>query len=262
MDLTRLRDSRSFRVLVRLGLVSYGVVHLVTAGLALQVAFGITATASSRGALREVAHDPLGIALVWSMGIGLLVLALWQVVEGALDLATVGRWTRRWARRSACLGRALTYLALGLLALGTAVTARDTQRSRNLDVTVTAEVLHHPVGPLLVSAVGLGVAVAGVAEIIRGARRRFAADLTRAAGRPTVVFGVVGFTAKGLVLVLIGALLVAAGISHDPSDVGGMDIALAQLRERRFGAELLAAMAAGLACFGLYCFVWAGRARI
>lgn len=260
MGLDRLRQRRSYALLVRLGLISYGLVSVVTAGLALQVAGGADARASSAGALREVSRRPLGVVLVWSMGIGLLVLALWQVIEAAIGGANGTRWTRRLA----CLGRASTYAVLGLLALGAAAGA---DQHDNAGTTMTARVLDLrsggvAVGVLLIIAVGAATGAVGVAQIVRGVRRRFTEDLTREAGRPTVVFGVVGLSAKGLVLVMIGTLLVAAALTRDPSDVGGMDVALARLNAQTFGPPLLVAMASGLACFGLYCFVWSGRARV
>ena len=36
-----------------------------------------------------------------------------------------------------------------------------------------------------------------------------------------------------------------------------MDAALSTIRDQPFGAVLLAIMAAGIACFGVYCFFWA-----
>ena len=36
-----------------------------------------------------------------------------------------------------------------------------------------------------------------------------------------------------------------------------MDAALSTIRDQPFGSVLLAIMAAGLACFGVYCFFWA-----
>lgn len=260
MEFDRLRRRKGYQVLVRLGLISYGLVSIVTAGLALQVAGGGDARASSAGALREVSSQPLGVVLVWSMSVGMLVLALWQVVEAALGGANGTRWTRRVSS----LGRATTYAFLGFLALGTATGA---DRQDNVGSALTAQILdlrfgRLPVGVLLIVAVGMAVVAVGVSQILRGVRRRFTEDLTREAGRPTIVFGVVGLTAKGLVLTMIGSLLVAAAVTRDPSDVGGMDVALARLEDQAFGPLLLVVMAGGLACFGLYCFVWSGRARV
>src|SRR3954465_4219853 len=66
----------------RSGLVTYGVVHLVVAWLALQLAFGHReGSPSSQGAVHELAQQPFGDALVWAIGIGMFLLVVWQGIE-------------------------------------------------------------------------------------------------------------------------------------------------------------------------------------
>ena len=48
---------------------------------------------------------------------------------------------------------------------------------------------------------------------------------------------------------------------YNPDKAGGMDAALSALRDQPFGTVLLLAMAVGFAAFGVYCFVWARKAR-
>ena len=52
-----------------------------------------------------------------------------------------------------------------------------------------------------------------------------------------------------------------AAITYDPKKAGGMDAALSTIRDQPFGTVLLVIMALGIACFGVYCFVWARKAR-
>ena len=60
MDLADVRRSRGYHIAVGAGLVS-GMVHLVLAWIALQVAFGKKGDASNEGALKELAQQPLGV---------------------------------------------------------------------------------------------------------------------------------------------------------------------------------------------------------
>ena len=112
---TTLRRSSGYHALVGVGLVSYGLVHLVLAWIALQVAFTGSGDASNQGALRQLTQQPLGATLLWAMAVGLLILAVWQVME-----ATVGRAGQKSAhavrRRLSSAGRALVYLVLGVSA--------------------------------------------------------------------------------------------------------------------------------------------------
>lgn len=78
-------DSDLFDHAVRVGLVSYGIVHLLIAWLALQLALGSSAgSASSKGALSEVAQKPLGQISLYVVAAGFLALVLWQLTEAAV----------------------------------------------------------------------------------------------------------------------------------------------------------------------------------
>jgi hypothetical protein len=68
----------------------------------------------------------------------------------------------------------------------------------------------------------------------------------------------IGFPAKGVALGLVGALLVYAAVTFDPSKASGLDGALRTILEAPFGQWLLTLVAIGIAAFGAFCFV---RAR-
>ena len=72
-------DSASLEALARVGLIAYGVVHLLIGWLALQIAWGAASkSADSSGALRTLADQPFGKILLWLVAVGLVALALWQ----------------------------------------------------------------------------------------------------------------------------------------------------------------------------------------
>src|SRR3954454_24158030 len=72
-------------VLGRVGLVGYGVVHLVVAWLALRVALGVPGlSADAQGAVGTLARTPFsGLALAVSAA-GLVAFALWQLSAAAV----------------------------------------------------------------------------------------------------------------------------------------------------------------------------------
>jgi hypothetical protein len=53
-------------------------------------------------------------------------------------------------------------------------------------------------------------------------------------------------------------LFAYAALTHDPDKSGGLDQALVKVLDQPFGPALLAAIAVGFACFGVFCFA---RAR-
>jgi hypothetical protein len=256
--LAEVRRSRPYHVLVRAGLISYGVVHLLVAWIAAQVAFGERGDASPNGALVSVGRQPGGPVLLWLMAIGLLTLSAWQIVE-----ATVGRDDPRREGnvkgRGRSAGRAVAYLVLGLLAIGIAMGAGEP--SGRSEETLSAKLMALPFGPLLVAAVGAGVIAVGVSQIVKGFREKFLEDLDQGVGRPTRWLGKVGYPSKGVALSIIGALFGWAALTYDPKKAGGMDAALMTIRDQPFGIVLLLVVALGIACFGVYCFAWARFAR-
>jgi hypothetical protein len=50
---------------------------------------------------------------------------------------------------------------------------------------------------------------------------------------------------------------VYAALTHDADKSGGLDQALLKVLDQPFGPLLLALAAAGIACYGLFCFAWA-----
>src|SRR4051812_17321578 len=87
----RAGDSDALENLARVGLIAYGVVHLLVAWLALQLAWGGGGqSADQSGAMRTLAESPLGTPLLWVIAVGLIALAVWQAAE-------VLRWRSGWS---------------------------------------------------------------------------------------------------------------------------------------------------------------------
>jgi Domain of Unknown Function (DUF1206) len=255
--ITEVRRSRPYHALVGVGLVSYGLLHLVIAWIALQLVFGKRAEASPEGALSQLGRQPLGGVLLWIMAVGLFTLAVWQAVEATIGRDQPGR-DGRTRRRLASAGRAVVYLALGVLAVGVATRASGSGQGEE---TISAKLMSIPFGQILVALIGASVVGIGVAQVVKGVKQNFIEDLDLGAPRWVRRLGTVGYCAKGTALGMVGGLFVWAAITYDPDKAGGLDAALKTIRDQPFGSVLLAIIAAGLACFGVYCFFWAKMAR-
>jgi Domain of Unknown Function (DUF1206) len=258
MNLGEVRHSRGYQVLVKVGLVSFGIVHLLVGWLALSVAFGERGNASPGGALKQVAEQPLGAVLLWVMAGGFLALTIWQLIEAVVGRDDPNREGGvRGRGRSA--GRAAVYLALALLAIGISIGAAS--GSEQGEETLSARLMSLPLGRILVGMVGAGVVALGIHQIVKGLRQKFVEDLDRGVSRAILRLGSAGYVSKGIALAIIGGLFGWAALTYDPAKAGGMDDALATVRDQPFGTVLLVAMAAGIVCFGVYCFAWARFAR-
>lgn len=255
----RAADSKPVELLGRIGLVSYGVVHLLIAWLAAQVALGNGSSggddrASKDGAMTQLAGTSYGSVLLWVIAIGLFALAVWQLGE-----AIWGRKSGGGAlKRASHVVEALVFAFLGFSAAK--VAAGGKSQSNSDQAGITSKVLDAPAGQVLVVVVGL--AVIGVAGylVLKGAKKKFLKDLDLASAsaatrKLTTRLGQTGYIAQGISYGIVGLLIVIAAIQHDPDKATGLDTALATLAEQPYGTALLLIVALGLACFGVYCFL-------
>jgi hypothetical protein len=253
-------DHPVLRALARAGLVAYGLLHLLIAWLAVQLARGVgsAADADQTGALQTVADGPGGRALLWAIGLGLLSLALWQAGEVLLwwrGLLDPDRRTRTALVCARCLAKAVVYAVLGVTGLLFAAGAgyEADERLREL----TDDTLEFPGGTVAVGAVAVAVVAVGVYTLSRGVTGGFMRDIDLPAApdrwEPVIeAVGRVGYLAKGVAFGLVGVLLWQAASSADVSTATGLDGAMTAIAGVDAGPWLLGGVAAGFAAFGLY----------
>ena len=243
---------------VRVGLVSYGVVHLLVAWLAVRLSLGDDGgSTSSQGAFHELAQSTVGRVTLYVVGAGFVALVVWQAIEAL--------WGHRDKEGGARLLKRLTSVAkmvlYGALAVTAVKTAVGSSSGGGTD-GITAKVMALPAGPVLVGAAGAVILVVAGALAFRGLSESFRDDLevdgqVGSTGTTYIVFGKVGYVSKGVAVALVGVLFEYAAITHDPDKSGGLDQALHKVLQQPFGAPALLVIALGLACFGLFCFAWA-----
>lgn len=253
-------DSDALDAAVRVGLISYGVVHLLIAWLAAQLAFGSNkGSASKNGALQEVAQQPLGSVPLYAMTAGFAALVVWQLIEMVAGHRDEDGAKRKLKQASSAMKVAI-YGVLGFSSLKFALSGGGGGGDKT--EPMTAKVMALPAGRFLVAFVGLAVAGYAVALIFRGLSEGFKENLktqgqTGDLGRTYVMLGKVGFVGKGLALLTVGGLFLWAAWTHDSDKSGGLDQALRKVLEQPFGSLMLGAVAFGIGCYGLFCFAWA-----
>jgi hypothetical protein len=259
-------DSDGLEHLARVGLIAYGVMHVLVAWLALQLAWGGGGqSADQSGALQTLAESPLGKPLLWIIAVGLIALAVWQAAE-------VLRWRHGWSasgktrtkalkKSGKAIVKAIIYAALAVLAIRFATGGG--QSSSQQQQETTAGVFGWPAGRWLVGAAGLVLIAVGAYHVYKGVTKRFlkeidTTDCSHSALRLVTRLGQVGFPGKGIALAVVGGLLGYAAITFDSSKAQGLDGALHTILDLPFGQILLTLVAIGIAAFGAFCFV---RAR-
>jgi hypothetical protein len=247
------RHSQSYGAAVTVGLIAYGVVHLLVAWIALQLAWGKSSEeASQQGALQELAGKPLGGVLLWIVAIGLFALVLWRVLDlvyGDLDLE----------KTVSSVGRGVVYLVLGISAIKVAVGSGSSSSGQQR--SLSARLMAHAPGRVLIVVIGLVIVGIGVRQLYKAVTKKFTEDLVGGVSETTILLGRIGYAAKGVAFVIVGALFGWAAIDYDPQKAGGLDTALHTVKEQPFGSVLLTILAVGIAAFGAYAFAWSRNAR-
>jgi hypothetical protein len=157
------------------------------------------------------------------------------------------------------IASAVTAVVFALLAVSAGkLAAGGGASSDNQQKAFTARVLALPLGQFLVGAVGVALIAVAAYEIYRGARKKFVEDLDLSTASPTahnaaVRLGQAGYPALGIAYATIGILIIAMAVTYRPNKAVGLDAALTTLAAQPYGTALLLLVAAGLACFGLYC---------
>jgi hypothetical protein len=257
---TQVKNNQAVQILGRLGMICYGVVHVLVAWLAVQVVFGDSEQADQKGAVGSLAETPVGPVLLWAVAIGLLAYAMWQLILIITGYGWIPEKRKRVFRKVGAGARGLVGALLGIYSIELANGASSTS-SNEQSQEWTAQVMALPAGPVLVGIAGLvGIGI-GIVSVHKGIKRKFLEDMYRDR-LPKIAepLGVFGYCAKGVVYGMIGILIGIAAINHNPGEAGGLDAALKTLQQQDFGPILLFAVAIGLAAFGVYCFA-AARAH-
>jgi Domain of Unknown Function (DUF1206) len=136
-------------------------------------------------------------------------------------------------------------------------TAQSEQRQ---DTDVTAVLLRTGWGRLLLILVGVLVVVAGVEMGRRSVRLDFRERFTtegmpRALAILTRAVGAVGCVARAVVFVLVGVFLLKAAVLSSAKQAKGLDAVFRSVASSAYGSWLLAVLASGLLCYGLYCLL-------
>lgn len=256
----KINRSPIYRRSVRAGLVAYGVMHLLIAFLTVRLATGgRDEEASQTGALRALAQTPLGEPLLWAMAAGFLVLVVWQVVTVLIGQREFSG-AKLWVKRGSALGRIGVYIALGASAANIALGQDTGGEGAASDAGNSLMAL--PFGLFLVAGIGVAVGTVGVMLAIKAFTDSWEEDIRGTLGPVGTWLARIGNFTKGLSFLGVAALFIWAAVAYDPDSTGGLDSALQTVNQTQFGPWVLAAAAFGFACYGLYCFWWARRAKV
>jgi len=239
--------------LVRLGYLAKGLIYLLIGVLALRVALGMTGgkLTDASGILLTLLQQPFGRAMLAVIGIGIVAYAAYYLFEAIADLRQQGGGVRGWFHRLLTMIKAGVYGVIGVEALNIVVfggggggDAEDNARM----------VMRFPLGEVLIVLIGIGVAIYGFTQLQMAWDGRADDDLdvsrVRREAAWLLPFGRIGTAARSVILIVMGGTLLWSGVKDRPSSADGYSEVLAMIAS--INPWLLAAMGAGLMCFGVY----------
>jgi hypothetical protein len=244
--------------LARLGFYTKGFLFIVIGILAAMVATGQPGgeLADPSGALEAIARARFGKWLLIIFIVGAIGHGIWNILRGATDIDNAGGGWQGIIKRIAAVGIGIFYLGLALTAWSIVVAERIIARNGEIPRTFAAILLALPLGASLMFIIGLVILGVGVHECYSGVTgkykenyRLFAAE--NGQRRIITALGLVSFTARALLLGLMGYFFILAAISHNPNDAAGLDGALAALAQTYYGKTILFVTATGLICHGV-----------
>ena len=241
-----------YAVLARTGLVAKGVSFAIVGILAIKLALGDGGRATSReGALQSLAQQSFGKFLLIALAVGFAAYALWRFIQAFAE--------GKWGKGVGYVGRGLIYAGLTFSTIKILVGAGTSGSQNHRAHKTAATILSWPAGTWIVGVIGAAIIGAGLWNLYRGLSRNFEdkwrGGMSSAARKWGGRAGVLGHVARAVVFALIGIFVVKAALDYNPKDAIGIDGALQKLAHAGYGPYLLGVTAAGLMCYGLYCFV-------
>jgi hypothetical protein len=255
--------SSAFEWFARAGLAARGLIYGIVGVLALELALGEGGeTTSQQGALKEIAQQPFGKALLIATAIGLAGYATWRFVRAALGHGkeTDDDTVERVGGVVSGVGYALLCVAAIDILIGSSGGSGGASQT-------TGGVLSWPGGPWIVGVAGALTIGEGLHQGYKGIAKEFLAKSKTEQMSPGVEstftkLGIFGHLARMVVFMLIGYFLLKAAIDYNPDAAVTLDGALATLAQAAYGPLALGVVAAGLLSFGLYSLADARYRRV
>jgi amino acid transporter len=256
----RKADSPWVKTLGQVGVAAIGIVYLLLAWIAVQVAFGGSdQSADNSGALKELAEKPFGRVLLAVMAVGLFFYTVWQWVEAAIGFEGKEGKEKAFKRASAfakgLFGGALAVQSLKL------VLGNGSKSSSSKQADWTGKLLEQSGGRVLVVLIGVAVIAFSGYLVYKGVKKKFLEKLEGGADDKLIKLGQVGWIARGVAFGVLGILIVTAGVQSQPEKARGLDAALKELASQPFGKWILVAVAFGFAAYGVFQLVTSPRRR-
>lgn len=250
----------------RVGIVAKGVVYLLVGALAAMAVFTAGGGNNGKqGALQTIIEQPFGKILLGIVVLGLLGYVTWRMIQAFKDPDGYGTDTKGIFKRIGFFFSGLIYLFFAFSGarmifsgLGSSNSGGSGGGGRQM---LVAKVLEQPFGQWLIGIAAVILIAKGIEQLYKAYTAKFKRKVNEAkmSHKERVTFmrtGRIGLTARGIVWGILGYFLIQAALQSDASEAKGTEGALDFLSFTG-GPYLMAAVALGLAIYGIFMFVMA-----
>jgi hypothetical protein len=247
---------------LRFGLIAKGVVYCLFGIVAVLAAFGLSREkASKTEALKLIYEQPFGQVILVVILIGIAGYVTLRVFQSFKDIDQKGNDLRGIFTRVGYGISALIYAGLGIFIVRLLM---NDSSGGDANAKIISEIFSWTGGQTLVGAVACIIILNGIRQIYKGASRSFLKNVALIKSNFEGFFsktGVLGYVARGTVLVIIGYLFLHASVTANPDETKGSEQAFAFI-ENKFGTLLMGIIAFGLIAYGFFMFVKAKYQRL
>jgi uncharacterized protein DUF1206 len=257
----RAADNPWVEALARFGIIAQGASFMLVGVLAIMLAVGEGGKATDRGgALRTIAQDGFGRIAVIVLAIGFGAYALWRLAQVFLghEVEEPGA-KRKVSKRITSLGKAALYG--GLCALAVSILLGE-EGGQGEEKETTRGILDWPGGRWIVGAIALAIGAAALWNFYRAVSGQYKEKLKQQQMSSTELhwttrIAFVGLMSRAVVFGIVSWFFFRAALDYNANKARGLDGALREIVDARYGKWLLGIVAAGLFAYGIFCLIQA-----
>lgn len=246
----------------RIGYVTKGIVYFLIGGLSAMAAFGLGGDVSGkRDVFQWIIGLPFGRILLGLVAVGLLAYVSWRFIQAVKDPENRGNDFQAIMKRIGIAASGIAYAAIAFYA-GKLALQPGGDNGGDSRQFIISKLLQQPAGQWIVGAIALFFVGLGIYYIFKAVtgkyKKRIDSDKMKEEERKALMTaGRFGYTARGIVIGIVGILFLKAAMNSNASQADGTEGAFHFLQSTGYGPWLMGVVALGLMAYGIFCFVMA-----
>lgn len=256
------KKSKWIVFIARTGLTAKGIVYCLIGFLAFMAAFHINGTttkdAEKKGIFQVLLDQPFGKILLGILISGLVCFCIWRFLQAFIDTDYKGSNLKGWGKRFAYFFSGLGYLSISFFAFKLLTGSSDNSDGNKQNFIKV--LLNITAGELIVGVIAAIITGIGVYQIYYGFSEKYkehvdAQKLNHQASSTLLRAGKIGFISRGIVWLIIAIFFFKTAVYSNSNEVGSTGKAMDFIQDSPFGSYLLASLALGLICYGVFNFI-------